>query len=90
MGRKHFFTSESVTEGHPDKAWKVVQTFDALGGGSLFVKSHPKSNHLYVDATLNPEGLGVADEALLSQVLGAQLPEDRVHGLGEGVHHYVC
>ncbi len=42
-------------EGHPDKAWKVVQTFDALGGGSLFVKSHPKSNHLYVDATLNPE-----------------------------------
>jgi nitrite reductase (NO-forming)/hydroxylamine reductase len=42
-------------EGHPDKAWKIVQTFDALGGGSLFVKSHPKSNHLYVDATLNPE-----------------------------------
>lgn len=42
-------------EGHPDKAWKVVQTLEALGGGSLFVKSHPKSNHLYVDATLNPE-----------------------------------
>jgi nitrite reductase (NO-forming)/hydroxylamine reductase len=42
-------------EGHPDKAWKVVQTVDALGGGSLFVKSHPKSKHLYVDATLNPE-----------------------------------
>ncbi|MBL8883558.1 MAG: c-type cytochrome [Hyphomicrobium sp.] len=42
-------------EGHPDKAWKVVQKFDALGGGSLFVKSHPKSEHLYVDATLNPE-----------------------------------
>jgi nitrite reductase (NO-forming)/hydroxylamine reductase len=42
-------------KGHPDKAWKVVQKFDALGGGSLFVKSHPKSEHLYVDATLNPE-----------------------------------
>ncbi|MEQ1671740.1 MAG: cytochrome D1 domain-containing protein [Hyphomicrobium sp.] len=42
-------------KGHPDKAWKVVQSFDALGGGSLFVKSHPKSEHLYVDATLNPE-----------------------------------
>lgn len=42
-------------EGHADKAWKVVQKFDALGGGSLFVKSHPKSAHLYVDATLNPE-----------------------------------
>jgi nitrite reductase (NO-forming)/hydroxylamine reductase len=42
-------------EGHPDKAWKVVQTLEALGGGSLFVKSHPKSDHLYVDAPLNPE-----------------------------------
>lgn len=42
-------------EGHPDKAWKVVQTLEALGGGSLFVKSHPTSDHLYVDAPLNPE-----------------------------------
>ncbi len=42
-------------EGNPGKAWKVVQTLKALGGGSLFVKTHPKSNHLYVDATLNPE-----------------------------------
>lgn len=42
-------------EGHADKAWKIVQSFPALGGGSLFVKSHPKSKHLYVDATLNPE-----------------------------------
>jgi nitrite reductase (NO-forming)/hydroxylamine reductase len=42
-------------EGHPDQAWKVVQQLYALGGGSLFVKSHPKSKHLYVDAPLNPE-----------------------------------
>ncbi|MFC6688460.1 nitrite reductase [Jhaorihella thermophila] len=42
-------------EGHPDHAWKVVQTLYALGGGSLFVKSHPESNHLYVDAPLNPD-----------------------------------
>lgn len=41
--------------GHADKAWKVVQNVKALGGGSLFVKSHPKSGHLYVDAPLNPE-----------------------------------
>jgi nitrite reductase (NO-forming)/hydroxylamine reductase len=33
----------------------MVQQLYALGGGSLFVKSHPKSNHLYVDAPLNPE-----------------------------------
>jgi len=42
-------------EGHPQYAWKVVQNLKALGGGSLFVKSHPKSDHLYVDAPLNPE-----------------------------------
>jgi nitrite reductase (NO-forming)/hydroxylamine reductase len=42
-------------EKHPDQAWKIVDSFAALGGGSLFIKTHPKSNHLYVDAPLNPE-----------------------------------
>lgn len=42
-------------EGHPDQAWKIVDSFAALGGGSLFVKTHPNSEHLYVDATLNPD-----------------------------------
>jgi nitrite reductase (NO-forming)/hydroxylamine reductase len=42
-------------EGHPDQAWKIVQTFPAMGGGSLFIKTHPNSHHLYVDAPLNPE-----------------------------------
>jgi nitrite reductase (NO-forming) / hydroxylamine reductase len=42
-------------EGHKDQAWKVVQTVAGQGGGSLFVKSHPKSKHLYVDTPLNPE-----------------------------------
>lgn len=42
-------------EGHPDQAWKLVDSFPALGGGSLFIKTYPGSNHVYVDATLNPE-----------------------------------
>ena len=42
-------------EGHPDHAWKVVQSFPALGGGSLFIKTNPESNHLYTDATFNPD-----------------------------------
>ncbi len=42
-------------EGHKDQAWKIVDSFPAMGGGSLFIKTHPKSNHLYVDAPLNPE-----------------------------------
>lgn len=42
-------------KGHPDLAWKVVQTVKGQGGGSLFIKSHPKSQHLYVDTPLNPD-----------------------------------
>ncbi|SHK97766.1 dissimilatory nitrite reductase (NO-forming), cytochrome cd1 type apoprotein [Roseovarius marisflavi] len=42
-------------EGHSDQAWKMVQQLYGLGGGSLFVKTHPTSEHLYVDAPLNPD-----------------------------------
>lgn len=42
-------------EGHPDTAWKIVDSFPALGGGSLFIKTHPNSDHLYTDAPLNPD-----------------------------------
>jgi len=41
--------------GHPEHAWKVVRVLDGMGGGSLFVKSHPESRNLWVDAPLNPE-----------------------------------
>ncbi len=41
--------------GHADNAWKVVRTLPGMGGGSLFVKSHPKSTNLWVDAPLNPD-----------------------------------
>ncbi len=41
--------------GHPDNAWKVVRTLEGMGGGSLFVKSHPNSKNLWVDAPLNPD-----------------------------------
>ena len=42
-------------ENYPQYAWKVVETLEGQGGGSLFVKTHPKSTHLYVDTALNPE-----------------------------------
>jgi nitrite reductase (NO-forming)/hydroxylamine reductase len=42
-------------EHHPDFAWKVVEVLKGQGGGSLFVKTHPKSHHLYVDTPLNPD-----------------------------------
>ena len=40
---------------YPKNAWKVVETLTGQGGGALFIKSHPKSNHLYSDTPLNPD-----------------------------------
>lgn len=40
---------------NPQHAWKVVQTLTAAGGGQLFLKTHPKSKNLWVDAPLNPD-----------------------------------
>lgn len=40
---------------HKEHAWKVVQTLKGQGGGSLFIKTHPKSTNLWVDTTLNPD-----------------------------------
>ncbi len=40
---------------HKDNAWKLVKTLKGQGGGSLFIKTHPKSKNLYVDTALNPD-----------------------------------
>ena len=40
---------------HKKHAWKVVRTLQGAGGGSLFIKTHPKSKNLWVDTPLNPD-----------------------------------
>ena len=40
---------------HKANAWKVVRTLKGQGGGSLFLKTHPKSQNLWVDTALNPD-----------------------------------
>jgi nitrite reductase (NO-forming) / hydroxylamine reductase len=40
---------------HKSNAWKVVRTLKNHGSGSLFIKTHPKSSNLWVDAALSPE-----------------------------------
>lgn len=42
-------------KGHKENAWKLVKTIKGQGGGSLFIKTHPKSKNLYVDTALNPD-----------------------------------
>ncbi len=38
-------------------AWKVVENIElpGSGGGTLFIKTHPKSPHIWVDRTLHPD-----------------------------------
>ncbi len=43
------------TDANGDKAWQVVRTLNGQGGGSLFLKTHPKSRNLWVDTPLNPD-----------------------------------
>ena len=40
---------------HKEYAFKKVAELKGQGGGALFIKSHPKSQHLYSDTPLNPE-----------------------------------
>jgi len=45
----------SDPKGHPQHAWKIVRNVETLGGGSLFIKTHPKAKHVWVDHALNPD-----------------------------------
>ncbi len=40
---------------HAKYAFKEVAQLKGQGGGSLFLKTHPKSTNLYVDTALNPD-----------------------------------
>ena len=42
-------------KGHKDNAWKVVRVLHSQGGGSLFVKTNPRSANLWVDNPLHPD-----------------------------------
>jgi len=42
-------------ENYPENAWKVVRTIPVAGGGSLFVKTHPLSDWIWVDHALNSD-----------------------------------
>ncbi len=69
-------------------AWKVVRAIKGHGAGSLFIKSHPKSKNLWVDAPLNPDAkinqsVGVLDINNLEAGVTV-LPIAEWANLGEG------
>ena len=78
---------------HKQYAWKVVQVLKGQGGGSLFIKTHPKSRNLWVDTPLNPDpkinqSVAVFDIDHLDAGYAA-LPIAEWAGLGEGTKRVV-
>src|SRR3990167_121800 len=73
---------------HKEHAWKVVRMVKGHGAGSLFIKTHPKSKNLWVDAPLNPDtatfqSVGVLDINNLDAGVTV-LPIAEWAGVGEG------
>ena len=78
---------------HKAQAWKVVATLKGQGGGSLFIKTHPKSKNLWVDTALNPDpkisqSVAVYDINNLDKGYEV-LPIAEWAGLGEGAKRVV-
>jgi nitrite reductase (NO-forming)/hydroxylamine reductase len=78
---------------HPQYAWKVVEVLKGQGGGSLFIKTHPKSKNLWVDTPLNPDGK-VSQSIAVFDINNLQggfkvLPIAEWAGLGEGAKRVV-
>ena len=71
-------------EKNKQNAWKVVQTVDGQGGGSLFIKTHPKSENLYVDTPLNTDAEISSSVAVFKiKDLAKEKPEYKVLPIGQ-------
>jgi nitrite reductase (NO-forming)/hydroxylamine reductase len=73
---------------HKNSAWKVVRTLKGQGGGSLFLKTHPKSKNLWVDTALNPSA-EISQTVAVFDINNLDKPFEVVKiadmaGLGEG------
>jgi nitrite reductase (NO-forming)/hydroxylamine reductase len=80
-------------EKNPANAWKVVRTLKGQGGGSLFIKTHPKSTNLWVDTPLNPNA-EISQSVAVYDINNLDKPFEVVKvaemaGLGEGAKRVV-
>ncbi len=55
LGEASVMSVGTDPEGHAAEAWKAVRTTELPGSGSLFIKTHPKSQWVWVDMTLNSD-----------------------------------
>ena len=70
-----------------------MEQLEGQGGGSLFIKTHPNSKHVYVDTPLNPEAELSSSIAVFDiENLGSEpavLPIGEWSGISEGVRRVV-
>lgn len=52
LGNKNITLIGTDPKRNKKHAWQAVRTLEAQGGGSLFVKTHPKSKNLWFDNTM--------------------------------------
>jgi len=55
LGEASIVSVGTDPDGHPDNAWKAVRVTELPGSGSLFIKTHPNSQWIWVDMTLNSD-----------------------------------
>ncbi len=55
LGEGELVSIGTDPEGHPDSAWTAVRSTPLPGSGSLFIKTHPNSQWVWVDMTLNSD-----------------------------------
>jgi nitrite reductase (NO-forming)/hydroxylamine reductase len=55
LGEASVMSVGTDPEGHAANAWKAVRTTVLPGSGSLFIKTHEKSQWIWVDMTLNSD-----------------------------------
>ena len=67
-----------------DEAVAALPKVEGQGGGSLFIKTHPKSENLYVDTPLNPDAEISSSVAVFKiKDLGKEKPEYKVLPIGQ-------
>ncbi len=55
LGEASIMSIGTDPEGHSDNAWKAVRSVELPGSGSLFIKTYPASQWIWVDMTLNSD-----------------------------------
>lgn len=83
IGSNHISFIGTDPDGHANNAWKVVKQVElpGVGGGNLFIKTHPNSRHVYADRPLNPDkmladSIFVIDKDTLENKKTLVIPEE--------------